>query len=231
MLRSKQKQQKMENQNFITYYRVSTNKQGVSGLGLEAQKQSAENYIRQNNGNIIGSFTDIESGKKNDRPELMKAIQEAKKKNCKLLIAKLDRLSRNVSFIFALRDSGIDFACADMPEMNTLTIGIMATFAQYEREKISERTKEANRVKVERDGEFRKGRMTIEARLKGLEIRILNAKNNINKMKCRNYAKMLRESGKKLQQIADILNQEGHKTSKGFLFSPKSVQMLIAENY
>lgn len=102
----------------------------------------------------------------------------------------------------------------------------------YERENISLRTKKALMVRVEKDGgEFRKGRMTIEARLKGLETRIQNSKNNINKMKCRNYAKMLRESGKKLQQIADILNQEGYKTSKGFLYTPKSVQMLVAENY
>lgn len=92
---------------------------------------------------LVGEFTDIESGKKNDRPHLLAAIAYRKEQCSVLLIAKLDRLTRNVAFIFTLRDSGIEFVCADMPEANTLIMGVMATMAQYEREIIGERTRKA----------------------------------------------------------------------------------------
>lgn len=110
---------------YIAYYRVSTSKQGASGLGLEAQKQIVDAYIGQEQGRrVLMSFQDIESGKKNTRPQLMKAIEACRKFNCTLLIAKLDRLSRNASFILTLRDNNVKFQALDIPEANTLTIGI-----------------------------------------------------------------------------------------------------------
>ena len=115
---------------YVAYYRVSTGRQGASGLG--AQRTSVENFTR-GRGQIVGEYKDVESGKRNDRPELNRAIAMCKAEGAVLLIAKLDRLTRNVAFIFTLRDSGAAFVCADMPEANTLTIGVMATMAQHDR--------------------------------------------------------------------------------------------------
>lgn len=128
---------------YVAYYRVSTKKQGQSGLGLEAQRSAVEKFTSNYSDDILTEFTDIESGKNDDRPELKKAIEEAKRNNAQLIIAKLDRLSRNAAFIFTLRDSKVDFICADMPTANSVTIGIMAVLAQDERERISQRTKAA----------------------------------------------------------------------------------------
>lgn len=127
----------------ICYLRVSTAKQGQSGLGLDAQREAIEAFARQRRARIIKTFTEIESGKKNDRPQLAKAIHLSRVTGATLVIAKLDRLSRNACFLLTLRDSGIKFVAADMPEANELTIGIMALVAQQEREAISKRTREA----------------------------------------------------------------------------------------
>ncbi len=135
---------------YVAYYRVSTQKQGESGLGLEAQRRCVAEMVSSRAGEIIADFQDIESGKKNDRPELLKAIRQTKEKGATLIIAKLDRLARNAAFILELRDSGIDFVACDIPEANSLTIGIMAILAQQERETISARTKAALQAKKHR---------------------------------------------------------------------------------
>jgi DNA invertase Pin-like site-specific DNA recombinase len=127
----------------INYYRVSTAKQGLSGLGLEAQKNTALEYLSRVGGELIESYTDIESGSKNNRPELEKALRKCRLTGATLLIAKLDRLSRNRRFLMDLQDSSINFVCCDMPEANNLTVGLLACMADYERELISERTKAA----------------------------------------------------------------------------------------
>src|SRR5690348_8390870 len=127
----------------ISYLRVSTAKQGRSGLGLEAQRESIERYARQRATTVLETFTEIESGKVNARPELDKAIHLAKLTGATLVIAKLDRLSRNAAFLLSLRDSGVRFVAADMPDANELTVGVMALVAQQEREAISLRTREA----------------------------------------------------------------------------------------
>lgn len=127
----------------VAYHRVSTVKQGQSGLGLEAQRAAIKGYAQRVGGRVLESFTEIESGKNNDRPELAKALHLAKVTGAVLVIAKLDRLSRNAAFLLALRDSGAKFVAADMPDANDLTVGIMALVAQQEREAISRRTREA----------------------------------------------------------------------------------------
>jgi len=128
---------------YIAYYRVSTVQQGKSGLGLQAQKQTVRTYLQNDMEHIIAEFTDIESGKNSSRPELMKALSMAKEENAILVVAKLDRLSRELHFITEIQKSGIEFVCADMPEANSLTLHIFGAVAQHERELISKRTKDA----------------------------------------------------------------------------------------
>ena len=127
----------------VAYERVSTARQGASGLGIEAQRQAIEGYATARGGRILARFTEVESGRYPDRPELAKALHLAKVTGAVLVIAKLDRLSRNAAFLLTLRDSGVRFAAVDLPEANDLTVGIMALVAQQEREAISRRTKEA----------------------------------------------------------------------------------------
>ena len=130
---------------FISYLRVSTQKQEVSGLGLEAQRQSVMGYIHQGTGQHLAEYVEVESGKKTslERPQLHKALEHCKLTGATLIIAKLDRLSRNAHFLLGLQQANIDFVCADMPQANALTVGIMALVAEEERKAISRRTKEA----------------------------------------------------------------------------------------
>lgn len=127
----------------VAYYRVSTSGQGRSGLGLEAQRAAVAQYCGGRGCKMIGEFTEVESGKVDTRPELAKALHLAKVTGATLVVAKLDRLSRNVAFLAALQESGARFVAADMPEANELTIHIMAAVAQAERKAISRRTREA----------------------------------------------------------------------------------------
>jgi DNA invertase Pin-like site-specific DNA recombinase len=127
----------------VTYYRVSTQKQGISGLGLAAQKSAAMEYIKAHGGVELASFTEVESGKIDGRPQLESALLRCRQTHATLLVAKLDRLSRNAAFLFNLRDSDVKFQALDIPEANTLTLGVMAVLAQHEREIISARTKAA----------------------------------------------------------------------------------------
>jgi DNA invertase Pin-like site-specific DNA recombinase len=131
------------NGKFVAYYRVSTDKQGKSGLGLEAQRQAVENYLNGGNWKLIGEFIEVESGKNSDRPQLRAAQAACKKHKAKLVIAKLDRLSRNVAFIANLLEAGTDFVAADNPHANKPMVQMMAVFAEMERDAISKRTKEA----------------------------------------------------------------------------------------
>jgi DNA invertase Pin-like site-specific DNA recombinase len=127
----------------VAYYRVSTTAQGRSGLGLEAQRAAVADLTRARDLKLLAEFTEIESGKQNDRPVLSEAMHHARLTNAVLVIAKLDRLSRNAAFLLTLRDSGVRFLAADVPDANDLTIGVLAVIAQAEREAISRRTKEA----------------------------------------------------------------------------------------
>jgi DNA invertase Pin-like site-specific DNA recombinase len=131
---------------FIAYYRVSTDHQGIDGNGIAAQRKAVEDYLNGGRWKLLGEFTEVESGKRADRPELAKAIAACKKHRAKLVIAKLDRLSRNVHFISGLMERKIDFVACDMPSANAFMINIYAAVAQEERRMISERTKAVNNV-------------------------------------------------------------------------------------
>ncbi len=128
---------------FIAYYRVSTVRQGLSGLGLEAQRQAVRDYLNGGDWSLLREFTEVESGGKNDRPQLAAAMAECRLTGATLIIAKLDRLSRNAAFLIGLRDAGVSFVAADMPNANALTVGILALVAENERDAISARTKAA----------------------------------------------------------------------------------------
>src|SRR6059058_2627218 len=133
----------MTNGNFVAYYRVSTARQGRSGLGLEAQRKAVTDFLNGGSWELSAEFVEVESGNSNDRPQLEQALATCELSGATLVVAKLDRLSRNLAFLAKLQDSGARFVAADMPEANELTIHIMAAVAQAERKAISARTKEA----------------------------------------------------------------------------------------
>ncbi|MBB6428848.1 recombinase family protein [Algisphaera agarilytica] len=128
---------------FVAYHRVSTARQGRSGLGLEAQEEAVRVHTATVGGTILEAFTEVESGKRRDRPELAKALAAAKRRKAVLIVAKLDRLARNVAFLSALMESGVDFVACDNPHASRLTIHILAAVAEDEARRISERTKAA----------------------------------------------------------------------------------------
>ena len=130
----------LKNRSYIAYYRVSTAKQGKKGLGISEQKTAVKNYLKKKYPPAY-SFTEIESGKKSKRPELLKALELAKKERGVLIVAKLDRLSRDLHFITSLEKAKIDFVCCDYPNMDKLQLHIMGSLAEWEREQISKRTK------------------------------------------------------------------------------------------
>ena len=130
----------------IAYYRVSTDRQGKSGLGLEAQNETVQQFAIFKQWELIGEFTEIESGKKNNRPQLQEALKQCLKQKAVLVIAKLDRLGRNVAFIASLMESKVEFVAVDNPHANRLMLHLLAAFAEHEREQISTRTKEALKV-------------------------------------------------------------------------------------
>lgn len=210
---------------YVAYYRVSTREQGNSGLGLEGQRSAVAGFVK---GVIVAEFTEVESGKNNQRVQLAAAIERAKVERAVLVIAKLDRLSRNASFIFTLRDSGVDFQCVDMPDANTLTIGIFATLAQHERELIGSRTSAALQVKIAQGAVLGKPEnMTHAAQLKGAASNRRLAMTNPETRKAEGLAKRLRKDKHTYAEIAVELNRFGFKTATGCAFHPMQVQRIL----
>jgi len=211
---------------YIAYYRVSTDKQGESGLGLEAQKSSVINFISEDD-ILINEYREVESGKNNERIQLLEALSECKRVDATLLIAKLDRLSRNAAFIFTLKDSGVKFKCVDMPEANSVTIGIMAVLAQDERERISHRTKVALAALKAKGVKLGKPEnLTDEARRRSIEARKKKANSNEHNTKATSLIKALRSNGASFRDIAQELNDSGFKTSRDSYFSAMTVKRL-----
>ncbi len=205
--------------NYIAYYRVSTDRQGTSGLGLEAQRQAVKPHVRD--GELFAEYTEIESGRRHtNRPQLLAALEECRKRKAILLIARLDRLARNVAFISQLMESGVDFIAADMPTANRLTIHIIAAVAEHEREMISHRTKVALAAAKARGTKL--GNPIIEeARKKSAESYRLYRRPSTEILA---LIASLRAQGKTLRTIAFELNQLNIRTPKGCKWYASSIK-------
>ena len=198
---------------FVAYYRVSTDQQGASGLGLEAQRSAVKTYLDGGPWRLVAQHTEVESGKRADRPELAKALAACRKHKAKLIIAKLDRLSRNLAFIATLMDSGVEFVAVDNPHANKLTIHILAAVAQHEREAISERTKAALAAAKAR-GKKLGGPRLAQARKKSLAAR--SAAADAFAANVRPIIEQIQAGGvSSLRGVAKALNARGVRTARG----------------
>lgn len=217
---------------FVTYLRVSTDRQGRSGLGLEAQRRAVADYVA-GKGQIVSEFVEVESGKRSDRPQLSLALREAKRVGAVLLIAKLDRLARNVAFIANLLESGVEIAAADMPEANRFLLHVMAAVAEHEARMISERTRAALAAAKERGIALgwsipsRAGEQRLAARLGAMR----------NSQKADQHAanvlpiiRQLLRQGASLHAIAMELNARGVQTARGGKWYGTTVRNAIARN-
>jgi DNA invertase Pin-like site-specific DNA recombinase len=199
---------------FISYLRVSTARQGLSGLGLEAQRAAIAGHLNGGNWSLLREFVEVESGKDNDRPQLAAAFEACRLTGARLLIAKLDRLSRDASFLLGLERAGVEFVACDMPHANRLTIGIMAVVADEERRMISARTKAALAAAKERGtvlGGFRGGPKVDHKR--GTEALVKQADDFAARVGP--MIADMRAEGLSLGEIAARLNERQIRTARG----------------
>jgi DNA invertase Pin-like site-specific DNA recombinase len=202
---------------FVAYYRVSTTKQGINGLGMDAQRDTVARYLNGGDWKLLAEYAEVETGKRNSRQALAKALAVCRKEKAVLLIAKLDRLARNAAFLLSLRDSGVDFIAVDMPNADRFTVGIMALLAEKEAEMISQRT---------RDG-------LAAARRRGIKLgnprpaQALENARTANLARANAYAQSLipvvaeirAAHVKSLRKIAQCLNARGFTTPTGKAFA------------
>jgi DNA invertase Pin-like site-specific DNA recombinase len=222
----------MENDvQYVAYLRVSTQKQGFSGLGLEAQKEIIQNYLSDKI--PIAEYIEVESGRKTDkgRPKLKEALEICRKTGGKLIVAKLDRLARNVAFLSQLLESDVDIVFCDFPQANKMVLHILAAISQYEAELIATRTKQALAAKKAKgctlgNPEHLIGKLD-EAVAKSVETNKRKAEENPNNKRAAAMLKVLAKEGRTLQEMADYLNEQGFTTSKGYRFSRSSVYVLL----
>lgn len=207
---------------FIAYYRVSTDKQGRSGLGLDAQIAAVQQHTQRSSGEIIATFQEVETGKHSDRPELQKALKLCRQKKAVLVIAKLDRLSRNLAFIANLMESGADFVACDMPEANKTMLQMMAVFAEHEREAISTRTKEALKAAKARGQKLGRPNADIAEVQRHWSERARSVRERV-----RPTAEQLKAQGMTLTQIAEGLNERGIKTCRNGQWYASTVRQLL----
>lgn len=217
----------------VAYYRVSTDAQGRSGLGLEAQRDAVARLCRSREWEIVAEFTEVESGKRDDRPELSAAMHRAKVTGATLVIAKLDRLSRSAAFLTALQESGTPFVAADMPEACETTVGILAVIARSERKAIGRRTKEALAAAKARGVRLGNpnGAAALRRAAKGNVAALAAVKANAAS-RAEDYAPILADiranGATSLPAIARELNERGIVTPRGGRWHPTSVQRLVA---
>lgn len=217
----------------VAYYRVSTDGQGRSGLGLEAQRSAVRHLCDARDWSIIAEFTEIESGKRNSRPQLAAALNRAKVMGAKLVVAKLDRLSRDAEFTLKVRNSGVDFACADNPDVNRLTIGLLAVINEDERDRIAERTRVALAAAKARGVRLGNpnGAASLRRAGKGNGAALKAVKANAA-ARAVDYAPIIRDiragGAVSLPAIAKELNERGIITARGGRWHPSSVRNLLS---
>ena len=217
---------------FVAYIRVSTDKQGRSGLGLEAQQEAVTGYITRAGGGAFRTYVEVESGKNDDRPQLAAAMAECRALGATLVIAKLDRLSRNVHFLSGLMSAGVEFVCCDMPTANKLTLHIMAAFAEHEREMISRRTREAMAVAKARGVKFGSSRLspgTAQTAARACQAR--QAKAAAKASDVLPYIPAAKRAGcETLAQIGEALEARGVRTPRGnSRWAPAQVARVMAK--
>jgi len=214
----------------VAYYRVSTEKQGKSGLGLEAQRAAVQDFARRTGATIVKEYTEVESGRKADRPELKKALAHARRSQAIMCVAKLDRLSRNVCFLSTLMDSSVDFVACDNPNANRLTVHILVAVAEDEARRISERTRAALAAYIARGGRLgNPSNLTAAHMAKGRKIGVASIKEKANEAYADLYPILAekRAAGMTLQAIADDLNAEGYVTRRGKTWTPMQVKLVL----
>lgn len=213
---------------YVAYLRVSTTKQGVDGLGMAAQEQAIAAY----NGTVIARFIEVESGKKKERPELARALAHCRLTGSTLIVAKLDRLARNVAFISALMEAGVDFVACDFPEASPLTLHIMAAVAEHEAKAISARTRAALAQAKARGVKLGNPNLTEEGRVRGCAAGIKTIKANADAFAARVLPaiRAFQETGTSLSGTARELNGIGVKTARGKRWTAQAVKNALARS-
>jgi DNA invertase Pin-like site-specific DNA recombinase len=222
---------------FVSYLRVSTQRQGISGLGLEAQREAVASYLNGGRWSLVQEVVEVESGKRNDRPAIAEALRLCRLHRATLIIAKLDRLARNVHFISSLMESGVEFVAVDFPEANRLTVHILAAVAEYEASMISARTKAALGAAKARGVKLGGQRGSLD-RMKGMASkgnaasasvrRAASAKRNEDLLP---VIEDLRAAGLSTpQQIADGLNDRGITAARGGSWSAVQVRRVVLKS-
>ena len=214
---------------YVAYLRVSTQRQGTSGLGLQAQQEIIRKYL--NGISPIAEFIEVESGRKSDRPKLHEALELCKKKKATLIVAKMDRLSRNVAFTSQLLDSGIEIVFCDFPQANRLVLTIISAISEYEAGLIRQRTKAALQIKREQGCSLGKpenlmrnlGKAIAHSRITNQE----KAQKNSNNRRAVAILRSLVNKTSNLSEMARVLNEEGFQASRGGKFSAKQVSLLL----
>lgn len=215
---------------YVAYYRVSTKRQGQSGLGLEAQKKAVADYFGTRQHHLVHQYVETESGTRNDRPQLTAALEACRLHQARLVIAKLDRLARNAAFLLNLRDAGVDFVCCDMPDANRLTVGILAMVAEDEADRISQRAKAALAAAKARGVQLgTAGPKNLKNQLQGSKRgnQVRAAKADQNALALSKIVLPLRQQKLSLRAIAAHLNEASIPTAPGGTWKAPQVRRLL----
>lgn len=216
-------------QKYVAYLRVSTQKQGYSGLGLEAQREIIHNHLHDTT--LIAEFVEVESGRKSDRPKLKEALALCRKDGATLIVAKLDRLARSVSFLSNLLESDVEIVFCDFPQANKMVLHIISAISQYEAELIAARTKASLQAKKARGFKLGNPEHLLEKHQVAIQNSIrtcrVKADNNPNNKRAVAMLRILVKENRSYSEMANILNQEGFVTSRGCSFTKSTVYKLI----